>query len=179
VSNLDEQVDLSEGTVILNNLDQETTQQLIELVSNKIMEKLSNNVALMLGDFDSLFSNESETVEINQGEYSTYEINRFNTQFEFYTGVEKTKTELTEMMEQVGENLAKAEVSYAQDDSTSVSTENKKLQSIKLTIEKDVANKQLAESALNLLEDNKKYTVEMEYDSDTGMVKYITITVNN
>ena len=179
VEQLEKYITLDEtNNVILNEWDQEEVSQILKLISQKLNEKIQANQAIISNIMQGTIPTEGiQTPVIEKTEVPTeVERNRFNAKFEFYTGSEMTYEQILSLLDEAQSSLKGAQVSYS--DNGSTSAENKKLQSIRLQIEKGVENANLADSVKDLVEENKKYTVTIDYDSTTGLVSYVTITIN-
>lgn len=166
-----------ENNIILNNYEAEEIQQVINQIIEQINQKVTENQQIIdnvskIGNPDTV----QPPVEIEETEFSEVEKNRFNSKFEFYTGEEVDGEKIGELVNTAKTDLAGAQVSYSEDE-TSTSANSKKLQSIRLEIKRGQVNNELADSVLDLVEKNKKYTVSVQYD-DNNVVQYITLTIN-
>ena len=158
-----------ENCVILNDLDENKLNAIKNKVSAKIEEKLKNiqqtinweeiqkvgeNLFIINYDFS------------NNGKLSKTEIDRFNTQFEFIEakGIDSENT--IKIVDSIKNNLISAKVSSSN----------------KLRLELDINNfdEKVSESVIKYIEKNedKKFDVSVEYDDETGVARYVVITIN-
>lgn len=159
-------------------------QDLIESIfSNKSGEENQNG-----GATENPEENPSEETENPNGEeqpeMSQIEINRFNAKFEFYTGETVSAENVRILLDVVKSNLGDVEITPVQEssdnqntttDNTNQNTEEETKETIKLIIEKDKENVDLANQVLEKIEDGKKYKVAITYKDSNGMIDYITI----
>lgn len=159
-------------------------QDLIESIfSNKSGEENQNG-----GATENPEENPSEETENPNGEeqpeMSQIEINRFNAKFEFYTGETVSAENVRILVDVVKTNLGDVEIIPVQEpsdnqntttDNTNQNTEEETKETIKLIIEKDKENVDLANQVLEKIEDGKKYKVAITYKDSNGMIDYITI----
>ena len=120
-----------------------------------------------------------------QPEMSQIEINRFNAKFEFYTGDTVSAENVRILLDVVKSNLGNIEIIPVQEtsdnqnkttsDNTNQNTEEEPKETIKLIIEKDKENVDLANQVLEKIEDGKKYKVGITYKDSNGIIDYITI----
>ena len=120
-----------------------------------------------------------------QPEMSQIEINRFNAKFEFYTGDTVSAENVRILLDVVKSNLGNIEIIPVQEtsdnqntttsDNTNQNTEEEPKETIKLIIEKDKENVDLANQVLERIEDGKRYKVGITYKDSNGIIDYITI----
>lgn len=170
-----------ENNITLNKYNAEQVQKILLLVNEELTKKWEENQELISSILpNGTFGGEANLgVEIEQNdEISEIEKNRFNSKFEFYTGKDVTNEDIAKLLDVAKDNLGGAQVSYSEDETSTATSSRKKLQSIRLKIEKDKQNKELADSVMDLIETNKKYTIAIQYDENINVVSYITISVN-
>ena len=158
-----------ENCVILNNSDENKLNAIKNKVSTKINEKLKNiqqtinweeiqkvGENLFIINYD--FSNNDKS--------SKTEIDRFNTQFEFIEAKGINSENTIKIVDSIKNNLIGAKVSSSN----------------KLRLELDINNfdEKVSESVIKYIEKNedKKFDVSVEYDDETGVAKYVVITIN-
>ena len=117
-------------------------------------------------------------------EMSQIEINKFNAKFEFYTGDTVSAENVKILLDVVKSNLGNVEIIPVQEpaneqntttENTDQNEEEQTKETIKLIIEKDKENVDLANQVLEKIEDGKKYKVAITYKDSNGMIDYITI----
>lgn len=172
---LENKLELDEtNNVILNDLDKETRNATIELLKEKVPEKIATRLGL-LGQALGIYSNEQQETEQNENEMTQVDINRFNAKFEFYTGDSVSAENVKTLLEIVKANIAGAEISRVEDESENTETEDLPIK-IKMTIEKDKQNDELINQILEKIQDKSKYKVSITYKEENNLIDYITIT---
>ena len=175
---------------------QNQADELIEKL--QIQDLIENIISNMSGDETGEENQNGETTENpdedpnggtessdgNEPEMSQIEINRFNAKFEFYTGETVSAENVRILVDVVKTNLGDVEITPIQEssdnqntttDNTNQNTEEETKETIKLIIEKDKENVDLANQVLEKIEDGKKYKVAITYKDSNGMIDYITI----
>lgn len=175
---------------------QNQADELIEKL--QIQDLIENIISNMSGDETGEENQNGETTENpdedpnggtessdgNEPEMSQIEINRFNAKFEFYTGETVSAENVRILVDVVKTNLGDVEIIPVQEpsdnqntttDNTNQNTEEETKETIKLIIEKDKENVDLANQVLEKIEDGKKYKVAITYKDSNGMIDYITI----
>ena len=175
---------------------QNQADELIEKL--QIQDLIENIISNMSGDETGEENQNGETTENpdedpnggiessdgNEPEMSQIEINRFNAKFEFYTGETVSAENVRILVDVVKTNLGDVEIIPVQEpsdnqntttDNTNQNTEEETKETIKLIIEKDKENVDLANQVLEKIEDGKKYKVAISYKDSNGMIDYVTI----
>lgn len=200
---IDDKVELDENNnVILSDLDEETRENVLNVIrtavpeilstrSNELLEKLQIK-ELIENAMSEIIGNVTEEElpklpevpdendpSTNEPQMTQIEINRFNAKFEFYTGETVSAENVKILLDVVKNNLGSIEITPVETtDNTSTETTNQEevKKSIKLVIEKDKENLELANQVLEKIEENKKYKVSITYKDTNGMIDYITIS---
>lgn len=170
VNNFNEQVSIDdENGIKLNTLDSEQMQAILDRVSGALEEKLDSVMQeINIEDIQEIL----KTIGIIQDRQklegngiSEIEKNRFNSKFEILEGEEINNENILEVIKILKENLINIEV---------ISNEE-----LKIEISQSDKNEQLAEVLENFVQNdkNRKYNISVEYDEDTGLVKYIIMTI--
>lgn len=170
VNNFNEQVSIDdENGIKLNTLDSEQMQAILDRVSGALEDKLDSVMQkINIEDIQEIL----KTIGIIQDRQklegngiSEIEKNRFNSKFEILEGEEINNENILEVIKILKENLINIEV---------ISNEE-----LKIEISQSDKNEQLAEVLENFVQNdkNRKYNISVEYDEDTGLVKYIIMTI--
>ena len=168
-----------ENSVILNNYKEELVTKWINEVKEYLNQIVKDNQLIIenIKKVDIIRKSlniPDEVVQVETIETTDIDKNKFNAKFEFYTGKEKKSEEVKKLLEESKTSLKNAQVSYS---NTGNTEGTKKLQSIKLIVEKDADKADLADSVKEMIEDSKTYTVESKKNSD-DIITEIIITVN-
>jgi len=179
VSDMQRKLILDESNeVILNQYNSEVLVRIYDLIKEELQKKAEENQELINKVINGIFlGTGNELVIENTDKPSELEVNRFNSKFEFSTGNEVDYKRIEQLLDIAKDDLEKVQVAYSEDE-TKASNSKKNLKTVRLTIQKGMKNYELAQSVLELMEKNKKYTVTLETNPDNGMVQYIIITVN-
>lgn len=166
--------------VIANNYEANLVTSWVNMIRDFLHSKVQENQPIInsikkiepIGNL--LGEPKEEPIAEQENKVTEVEKNRFNANFEFYTGTEKSYEEVVKLLDETKECLKNAQVSYSNDGN---SADKKKLQSIKLTIEENNKNVEIVKELTEKLAENKKYTVEVTKNSN-NIVETITITTN-
>lgn len=178
----------SENNLVLNDLDTTSLSSTIGVLVTQVPSLLKTRFDWLLNKvnstegFSNIISNinkflkdtgndEEDANSTTNNEKEQLEINQFNAKFEFYNGTGKTYDDIKQLLESVKDNLIDVEF-------TMVNTEtsgNKQKQSIKLNIQKDTENNELADSIMTKIEERKNYEITINYNSESGLIDSITI----
>ena len=167
------------NSVIVNDYDKENITSWINQVKEYLNNKQKDNESIIkeierIPVIGKMFGEFQEVVVTESNEATEVEKNRFNANFEFYTGKEKKSEEVIKLLEEDKPYFNGAQVSYSNEGNTE---KTKKLQSIKIEVANEANKPELAESIKEMIEKNKTYTIEVEKDSN-DVVHAIIITVN-
>lgn len=170
VDNFDK-VDIEENNIKLNELDQEKLKNVTNQIQTAILDKVNsiftdenkqdlNKILQILGIVKQQKTIESEGT-------SEIEKNRFNSKFEILQGKELDSERIINLIEVAKENIVNLEV-----------VSNTKL---KIQLDKNNVNDNAVTKLTNFVksEENSRYNydVSVEYDNDTGLVKYIVLNI--
>ena len=169
----------NKNSVIINNYDGELVSSWIEQVKEYLNKTKTDNESIIssikeISLVKKILNLPEKVVVIEPTETTEIDKNRFNAKFEFYTGKEKKGEEVKQLIEEAKTSFKSAQVSYSNEGNTEGT---KKLQSVKLIVEKDANEVELANSIKEMIEDNSTYTVEANKNSN-GIIDTVTITVN-
>lgn len=171
---------LSKNNIILNDLEENRAKEMV-FILNQVVPPVINERTKLLeqkfglkdgGNVDMPTDNTQPNDQISQ-----VEINKFNSKFEFYTGDEVSAENVRMLLDIVKKHLVNCEeiVEEQQPDAENQSPEEEKV-NIKLKIEKDILNEDVANQILEKIDDSKKYKVSIIYKEENGLIEYITIT---
>ena len=170
VDNFDEQINIdNENAIKLNTLDSEQMQEILNRVSGALEDKLNSvEQEINIEDIQEILKTMGiiqDKQKLEGNGISEVEKNRFNSKFEILEGEQINNENMLEIIEILKENLINIEV---------VSNEE-----LKLEISQSDKNEQLAEVLENFVQNdkNRKYNISVEYDEETGLVKYIIMTI--
>lgn len=165
----------SENSIRVNDLDEEQKTNLIKVVSDGINQKItdltSNEINVEdLREVLKVVGILPEDISIEKTKITETEKNRFNSQFEFYQGTEIESTRIIELLEQLKENFKSMEVI----------SDNE----LKLNVDINRTNNEdEVETLKQYFEDrnrtNKDYSVQIEYDEETGLISDILIIMED
>ena len=170
VENLENTIELNEeNSIKLNDLNDEQLKQILNTVNvgwAKKGEELSQKINVQ--DLNNILKDigliKEETV-IEETGVSETEKNRFNAQFELLQGTNLDSDRIFNLIEAIKNNFVNIEV-----------VSNKEL---KLELDENNKNEEMSDKLTALIEanKNKKYNVTIEYDEQTGLAKYIVLTI--
>ena len=180
-NNFDRKIILNEeNSVVANKYEKNLVTTWVNDIKEYINKKVQENknlidnikkvepVAKLIGEP----TGENVVQETNQ--ITEVDKNRFNAKFEFYTGKEKSYEDVVQLLEEAKNSLKGVQVSYSNNGSSS---ENKKLQIVRLNVEEGNTNAEIVEELKNKLEQGKKYTIELTKNSN-DTVETVIISVN-
>lgn len=157
------------NSIKLNDLEGEELGGILDKVQVALKEKM-DQLATTISQED--LTTVLKTLGIMQEEQkieatgvTETEKNRFNSQFEMLKGENLKGENILSLIEAVKGNLTNFEV-----------VSNTEL---KLKIEKNNSNEEIANTLTTFIEENKNkdYNVDIEYDDETGLVNYIVLTI--
>jgi len=113
-----------------------------------------------------------ENAQPNEPGISQTDINKFNSQFEFYISNEASGKSVKTLLDIVKNHLKSYEIS---ENAIKENKEDKKI-NIKLNIEKDVINENGIIEINEKIEENSKYKIIISYKDGNGIIDYITVS---
>ena len=170
VDNFNEQVSINEENGIqLNTLNSEQLQAILNRVSVSLEEELNSVLQkINIEDMQEVLKaigviQDRQKLEGNG--ISEIEKNRFNSKFEILEGEEIDNENILEVIRILKENLINIEL---------ISNEE-----LKIEISQSDKNEELGKVLENFVQNdkNRKYNISVEYDEETGLVKYIIMTI--
>ncbi len=194
---IQDKIDINQNNVILSDLDKETRERVLNIVktgvpeiltnrANELIEKLQIQQLIqkaMPGIIENIPNEENPVepaeqnpTETEEPQMSQIEINKFNAKFEFYTGETVSAENVKILLDVVKTNLNSIEIIPVETTGEEESNEENKKENIKLIIEKDKENVELANQVLAKIEDGKKYKVSITYKNTNDIIDYITIS---
>ena len=183
VDNFENQITL-ENNVELNKLQDEQKNIIMNILKTNTQNQLDSLYAVAsLNDYESMLQNlgvmRKKAIQISStGEVTELERTRFNSQFEFFASSDLTSDNIKELLNTTKDNFEDMKVllktGEVQDldmeklKSSKDSNEYKKsISEILFYIKRNSNNEQKAEDTIEYLNNNNnKYTVSIEYDSD-------------
>ena len=194
---IQDKIDINQNNVILSDLDKETRERVLNIVKTGVPEILTNRAnalveklqiqQLIQKAMSGVIENtpneekpeepaEQNPTETEEPQMSQIEINKFNAKFEFYTGETVSAENVKILLDVVKTNLNSIEIIPIETTGEEESNEENKKENIKLIIEKDKENVELANQVLAKIEDGKKYKVSITYKNTNDIIDYITIS---
>lgn len=171
---------LSTNNIILNDLEEKRVKDMVFILNQVVPPVINERTKLLEQKFGL---KDAENVDIQtdniqaEGQISQAEINKFNSKFEFYTGEEVSAENVRMLLDIVKNHLVNYET-ILEEQQTEVENQlaDGEKVNIKLKIEKDVLNEDIANQILEKIDDSKKYKVSILYKEDNGLIDYIIIT---
>lgn len=163
--------------VILNNLNSETRAKILNVLSEKLTQKLNERIEALSEKIITSGVQTPTTDDTQTGEegMSQVDVNRFNSKFEFYTGDSVSSDNVKSLLDNVKSNLKSVEFPIIESTENNGLSDNQNT-TIKLYIEKDQENSELMKQVEARIEDNRQYKVSISYKDGNGIIDYITIT---
>jgi len=163
-----------DNNVTLNDLEESKMKLIIDVLKQEY-PKFINEKTVLLKQKIGLKNEDDENTQLEIVDESTkqmeqLEINKFNSKFEFYTGEEVSADNVKILLDVVKNNIN----SHTINTSTLEDEENEKV--ITLYIEKNKINDESITEALEMIDSNKKYKVEISYKQANGLIDYVKIT---
>ena len=170
VNEFEEAVSLDNtNSIKLNDLEGEELGGILDKVQVALKEKM-DQLATTISQEDLTTILKSlgimqEEQKIEATGVTEIEKNRFNSQFEMLKGENLRGESILSLIEAIKGNLTNFEV-----------VSNTEL---KLKIEKNNSNEEIANTLTTFIEENKNkdYNVDIEYDDETGLINYIVLTI--
>jgi len=169
VDEFEQKVELNdEDFVKLNDLDEQNLTRIIDLV----IEKVSNKMNIISEDvnkedlqkfFETLGIIKMQ--EIKENGISDIEKNRFNSRFEMLKGENLESNYILNVIEECKDNLIRMEVVSSNE--------------LKLELDPNKKNEQIEKQLTTFIEKNNNlnYNVDVEYDEENGIVNDIILTI--
>ncbi len=194
-ANLSNKFELTDkNNVIFNDLDNARIEYIINIIKNEAFKRIENRINILMEKLQStkiyetimdklnidIFPKDEENEKPNieepdeENQLSQIEINRFNAKFEFYTGDEVSSKNVKTLIEESAENLKSVEINKIQNPENSSNNKEERY-FIKLYIQKDNKNEDLANGILEKIKDDKKYKVTIYYKDANGLIDNVTI----
>lgn len=179
------------NNVILNDIEETMRKRVISSVETEVPKRIMAKTATLLEKLqltqsieqilNTISNNQqveetpeiTDNIENSETQISQIEINKFNAKFEFYTGDSVSTENVKALMEEVKNNLASVEITPIE--TAEQQNDNEVKEIIKLNIEKDKANVELANGILEKIKENLKYKVSISYSDTNGIIESITI----
>lgn len=170
VNEFNKEVDINEkNSIKLNDLEKEKLQEVSNRISEGISEKTEELFEkIKIEDINKVLKTigilqESKNIEEN-GVTET-EKNRFNSQFELLNKEGAEKEDVLKTIDIIRNNLVGIEV---------VSNDI-----LKLELSKNSYDEKVTDVILKYIEkmENKEYNISIEYDNETGLAKYVVLTI--
>lgn len=157
-----------QNSILLNGLEKEQLQAVLNQVSEEVQQKINSiSEEVKINDIQEILEtlgiiNKQQNIEA--GGITETEKNRFNSKFEILKGEELDNENVLKVVEAVKDNIINAQVDTDEE--------------IKIEISRNESNQDIKKSLEEYIkkEKDKKYDIKIEYDEDTGLVKYIIMT---
>lgn len=181
----DEKAQLSDSNnITLNDLDQETRQNIINSLKQRVPEKMGSKFKALQKLLGLIKAENNGNTENNgqqkDGEMSQVDIYKFNAKFEFYTGDTVTSTNVLALLDVVKNNLKSVQfvpVPKAENEqSNNNNNDEEEKVNILLNIEKDKENTELIQQIKSRIKEDTKYKVSIKYNTDNELIETITIS---
>ena len=158
-----------ENSVKLNQLEEQELKEIMNKITTATEEKINQlKETIKIDDLTKVLNaigvvKEKDNIE-GQG-ISETEKNRFNSQFELLKAENLEKKDVINMIDIIKNNLIGIEV-------TSNTT-------LKLKISRNEYNEEISQTLTKYIENmkNEKYDISIEYDEQTGLVKYVVLNI--
>lgn len=158
-----------ENSVKLNRLEEQELKEIMNKITTATEEKINQlKETIKIDDLTKVLNaigvvKEKDNIE-GQG-ISETEKNRFNSQFELLKAENLEKKDVINMIDIIKNNLIGIEV-------TSNTT-------LKLKISRNEYNEEISQTLTKYIENmkNEKYDISIEYDEQTGLVKYVVLNI--
>jgi len=178
VDKIEEKYDVEENNIILSDLDEKNLNKIVNAVTNKIKKEIPKRLKILQKALDI---NIIGDMVINESGKTESEKNLFNAKFEFYAGENISKENVKKLLEVAKAHLNDIEIisentkEEAHSDDENIKETKKE---IKLRIKENTKYEESLEEVEKILEETNTYKVEIEYNNDTELIEYITITNN-
>ena len=167
-----------ENSVVLNNYNKETISQWMKYATDYLNAIKTEHAAIItnlskIRLIGKVIGPEKQEIPTDTTEV---EKNRFNAKFDFYAGKEKTYEDVIKLIDETKDCLENVQVSYKTEEGATPAQDKKILQKVELKIKEGTPNDAKAESTKEMMEENRKYTIDI--NKSNNMVEKIIITVN-
>lgn len=168
--NIVDNIKKAETLVSGNNISYSTLgeKRIQQLINEIVLPTINERIDLLKEKF-GIKEDETESV-VTENEMSQVEINEFNAKFEFYTGDEVSAENVKKLLD-----IIKNNVSGYENGTVTIENETSK-SNIILHIEKGQTNQESITKALEEINDNKKYKIQIIYKESNGLIDYIKIS---
>lgn len=170
VGNFEEQIIFdNQNSIQLNDMEEEKLKVVLSRVSEGVQQKIDSiSQEIRIEDIQEVLQalgiiQDKQKLEATG--VSETEKNRFNSKFEILEGENIDSENMLKVIEVLKENLINLEA---------VSNEE-----LKIEIDKNNKNEELGNTLENFIQKdkNRKYNVKIEYDEETGLVKYVVMVI--
>lgn len=170
VNKFNEEFDInSENSIKLNDLDKEEVQNVLNKVSEETTKKIESAFEnIKIEDVNTVLKTigfEKESKSIEETGVTRTERNRFNSQFEFLARDGLEKEDVLKTIDIIKNSLVGIQVASNT--------------TLKLELSKNDYNEKIGETIKKYIEkmDNRQYNITVEYDEQTGLAKYVVLTI--
>lgn len=193
VDEIEKNTDFEENNIRLDDFSESQKQNILKLVNQVITSQIDEiNRKITIDDYKKMLQNlnmlKKDTVKITDEPILTEtQKNRFNTQFQFFESQNLNKDNIAELLETIKNNfndmsviLQSGEIQAL--DEEKIDLDDKEyidsISEIVISVKQNKNNEEKERQIRTLFEknDDKKYSVVLEYDKD-GLVEYIRIKV--
>lgn len=160
--------------MVLNDLKEEKMKDIIFILNQVVPPALEEREKVLKRKFELREDDDTEKTNTNENEEEVeqVEINKFNSKFEFYTGDEVSAENVKMLLDIVKKHLANYEEIKSEQETELSGIDKIKL---KLKIEKDVLNEELANQISEKIKIDEKYKVSITYKEENGLIDCIMI----
>ena len=171
VNDFEEIVNLdNKNSILINNLEENQLKSVLDKVTDKVSQKCNILLesTIKIDDFKKVLENiinlEDINIDNNIEEVTEPEKNRFNSQFEILKANELEKEEVIKIIEIIKNNLV------------GIKLESNTI--LKLELSRNENDENISDTIINYIEKiDKKYNIDIEYDNQTGLAKYIVLEI--
>lgn len=161
----------SQNSIKLNELSSENVTNITERIKSSVSEKVnsifSDENKQDLNRILQIVGIKKQQQKIESEGTSEIEKNRFNSKYEILQGEDLESTRIIDL------------INVAKDDMTNLEAVSGT--KLKIQLEKNKGNSEIADKLTNFIKEEKnerkKYKISVEYDDETGLVKYIVMEI--
>lgn len=170
VDEFENKIDLNEeNSMVINNLEEQQLKKISDKVKTRVKEKIDSILEEDIKEEDilkileNIMGVEENNIMVNG--ITETEKNRFNAQFELLKADGVEKDGVIRTIDIIKNNLIGIKI-----ESNSI---------LKLELDKNNYNEDIAEKITKYIEKMKdnKYNISIEYDDETGLAKYVVLTI--